>query len=217
LNQNLARKSAHKFAATSPESFEDLFQIASIGLLKAIKRFDPARGFAFSSFAMPYINGEILHWLRDHWVGAKIPRSAVEFHGKVNRLQRELERTGKVLTHTHVAKILGTDKEEWQWISEAMARHPMLNLDELGEAIADPKELSIPEVVTTYPELYGYIGGMDQPYRRCFLAHAIQGQSVEAIALMLNLPLDQIQEYLDEGLLYLRKQLEAACERTNPD
>ena len=53
----LARKLARRYAHSS-EPYEDLVQVASLGLLKALERFEPDRGFAFSSFAVPTIVGE---------------------------------------------------------------------------------------------------------------------------------------------------------------
>ncbi|HAC62443.1 MAG TPA: RNA polymerase subunit sigma, partial [Cyanothece sp. UBA12306] len=59
LNFGLARKEAYHWVNKCPESYEDLLQVGSLGLIRAIERFDSEKGHAFSSFALPYIRGEI--------------------------------------------------------------------------------------------------------------------------------------------------------------
>ena len=60
LHTGLVRKMAHKFSHQCNEPYEDLEQIGYFGLIRAIERFDPSQGYAFSSFAVPYIRGEML-------------------------------------------------------------------------------------------------------------------------------------------------------------
>ena len=74
MNLGLVRKEAHRWKRQCQESFEDLLQVGSIGLIQSIERFDTTRGIAFSSFAMPYIRGEIQHYLRDKSQTVRIPR-----------------------------------------------------------------------------------------------------------------------------------------------
>lgn len=64
-NLGLARMIAHQYKKKTRLDYDDLFQIACIGLIKASSRFDPSRGIKFSSFAVKYLRGEILHYLRD--------------------------------------------------------------------------------------------------------------------------------------------------------
>ena len=74
LNAGLVRKIAHRVSHQCAEPYEDLEQIGYIGLIRAIERFDPTQGCAFSSFAVPYIRGEMLHFLRDRGSSIKVPR-----------------------------------------------------------------------------------------------------------------------------------------------
>lgn len=70
---NLAYKIANRYSI--PILKEDLRQIAIIGLIKAVDKFDSNRGDRFISFAIPFIRGEIQHYLRDRFIGIKVPRS----------------------------------------------------------------------------------------------------------------------------------------------
>ena len=94
----LARSLASRYARAG-ESLEDLVQVASIGLIKAVDRFDPTRRIAFSTFAVPSILGELKRHFRDHGWAARVPRPLQERVLKVNactdRLASELGRAPK--------------------------------------------------------------------------------------------------------------------------
>jgi RNA polymerase sigma-B factor len=75
INLGLVEKIAGRYAQDGVEVFDDLVQVGVIGLIKAVDRYNPAKGTAFSSYAVPYIRGEILHHRRDRAGALKIPRS----------------------------------------------------------------------------------------------------------------------------------------------
>src|SRR6201994_3982128 len=85
----LARKLANRYA-TSTEPRDDLVQVASLGLLKAVERFDPTRGFAFTSFAVPTIVGELKRYFRDSAWALHVDRSAQELARKIADARREV-------------------------------------------------------------------------------------------------------------------------------
>ncbi|MGH2900756.1 MAG: SigB/SigF/SigG family RNA polymerase sigma factor [Solirubrobacteraceae bacterium] len=85
----LARSLALRYQR-SGEPFEDLLQVASLGLLKAIDRFDPAREIAFSSYAVPTILGEIKRYFRDRTWSVRVPRGLQERSLRVDRVVSEL-------------------------------------------------------------------------------------------------------------------------------
>jgi RNA polymerase sigma-B factor len=77
--------------------FDDIYQVACVALIKAVERFDPAKGFKFASFATPTIIGEIKRYFRDKSSAIRMPRRIYEAYQKVNlakdRLMQELGRT----------------------------------------------------------------------------------------------------------------------------
>jgi RNA polymerase sigma-B factor len=85
----LARKLARRYAGFG-ESYEDLVQVASVGLIHAVDRFDPDRGYAFMSFAVPTIVGEIKHHLRDTGWAVRVQRGAAERARAVTAAAAEL-------------------------------------------------------------------------------------------------------------------------------
>jgi RNA polymerase sigma-B factor len=85
----LARSLAGRYRHTE-EPIEDLEQVASIGLLKAIDRFDLARGTAFSSFAVPTILGELRRHFRDATWALRVPRRLQELTLQIERARSEL-------------------------------------------------------------------------------------------------------------------------------
>ena len=84
----LARHLARRYPAGGEE--DDLEQVASLGLLKAIDRYDPARGVAFSSFAVPTILGELRRHFRDHGWSVRPPREVQELSGRLGSVTDEL-------------------------------------------------------------------------------------------------------------------------------
>jgi RNA polymerase sigma-B factor len=87
----LARQLARRYQRPE-ESLDDLMQVASLGLVKAIDRFDATRAVAFSSYAVPTILGEIKRHFRDRTWSVRVPRDLQEMALKVERAVNELTR-----------------------------------------------------------------------------------------------------------------------------
>ena len=117
----LVRKLALRYVRAG-EPLEDLEQVGSLGLVKAIDRFDPERGFAFTSFAVPTILGEIKRSIRDTAWSAHVPRAMQE---RVAALRRATDAAagehGRAPTVTELAERLGWDPED---VVEAMSARP---------------------------------------------------------------------------------------------
>jgi RNA polymerase sigma-B factor len=95
----LARSLALGFSRGG-ESFDDLMQVASVGLLNAVDRFDPARGRPFPVYASPTIRGEIKRYFRDRSWSVRVPRGIhdriFEVERSINKLTRNLQRSPTV-------------------------------------------------------------------------------------------------------------------------
>ena len=104
-NQGLLHTIIRRFSS-SPEPYEDMLQVASVGLIKAVQRFDISKGFEFSSYATAIIDGEVRHYLRDNvlirqprWLRktkSRIENASAELARKLNRPPRLCELSEEV-------------------------------------------------------------------------------------------------------------------------
>lgn len=130
MNIGLVRREAHRWLHSSGETFDDLMQVGSLGLIRAIERFDLHRGYAFSSFAIPYIRGEIQHYLRDKGTVVRIPRRWQALQNQSARAIRQLqENLNRRPSDQEVADELDITLEEWQQVRIASSNRSLLSLD----------------------------------------------------------------------------------------
>ncbi|MGB7443190.1 MAG: sigma-70 family RNA polymerase sigma factor [Coleofasciculaceae cyanobacterium] len=130
LNAGLVRKIAHQVSRQCAEPYEDLEQMGYLGLIRAIERYNPEQGGVFSSFAVPFIRGEMLHFLRDKGSLVKIPRRWQE-------LQRQGRQAGKQLTanlgrlpkDAEIAREINVSLQKWQESKLATRNRLPLSLD----------------------------------------------------------------------------------------
>ncbi len=125
----LARKLAHRYRGAH-EPYDDLLQVASLGLVKAVDRFEPDRGTAFSSFAVPTILGELKRYFRDLGWSVHVPRGAQERALKVEDAQQKLSaRAGRPPTVPELAEYLELSIEEVLEALETAGAHHAVSLD----------------------------------------------------------------------------------------
>ena len=130
MNIGLVRREAHRWMHSSGEAFDDLMQVGSLGLIRAIERFDLQRGFAFSSFAIPYIRGEIQHYLRDKGTIVRIPRRWQALQSQSAKAIRHLQESlNRRPSDQEVADELEITVEEWQQVRIASSNRNLLSLD----------------------------------------------------------------------------------------
>jgi RNA polymerase sigma-B factor len=118
-NRQVAERVARRFPNRSL-SWDDLHQVAMLGLLKAVERFDPERGFKFTTFAEPTISGELKRHFRDHAWDVRIPRRAHDLHQAVRKIAEdlihELDRPPHI---SEIAERLGVDVDDVMMAMEA--------------------------------------------------------------------------------------------------
>ena len=125
----LARRLARRYERSS-EPFEDLLQVASLGLLKALDRFDPQRGHPFSSFAVPTILGEMRRYFRDSGWSVHVPRGEQERALKVRDAQETFANEhGHAPTVNQLAEYLEVDSGEVIEALQAIQAYEALSLD----------------------------------------------------------------------------------------
>jgi RNA polymerase sigma-B factor len=125
----LVRAVVHRFADRG-EPIDDLVQVGSLGLVKAVDRYDPEFGAAFSSFAVPTILGEVKRHFRDHTWSVRVPRRLQELRLALARTTPELQQQlGRSPTVAELAAAIGTSAEEVLEAMEAADAYQAMPLD----------------------------------------------------------------------------------------
>ncbi|MEH1822125.1 MAG: sigma-70 family RNA polymerase sigma factor [Nostoc sp.] len=200
-NKKLVHKVVHRMSQVCREPYDDLFQLGYIGLLKAADRFDPSTGYAFSSFALPYIQGEIQHFLRDQWQSVKLPRTAIETKAKVRRLQRHLAKLGRDIDASQIAWGLGISEEKWREI-EALDSNVTISLDEL---LHEPMQADDDEVDDRV--VLKHLNKLPVLQRTAIVEKFFSNVSIADIAKRQKANPEKIKAYINLGLVKLRISL----------
>lgn len=126
----LARSLARRYVGKG-EPLDDLEQVASLGLLKAIDRFDVSRDVRFATFAVPTIAGELKRHFRDRGWMLRVPRDIQELSARVSRARETLTRDlGRSPTVDEVARTVGASVEQVLDALRAADSYRMMSLDE---------------------------------------------------------------------------------------
>jgi RNA polymerase sigma-B factor len=219
----LARQLARRYHRAE-EPFDDLLQVASLGLLKAIDRFDPERGIAFSSYAVPTILGELKRHFRDRTWAVRVPRDLQELVLRVDRavgdLGRELHRAPKV---PEIAERLGASEEDVLEALQAGGAYRATSLetprgDEDGDTLADSMGtdddgFALAEHRATLERLLSAIGPREREVLRlrfeCDLTQAEIGERIGVSQM-------QVSRLIRQAVARLRVMAEAAERRVPP-
>jgi RNA polymerase sigma-B factor len=130
LNLGLVRKEAHYWVNQCQEAYEDLVQVGSIGLINAIDKFETIKGYAFSTFAIPYIRGEIQHYLRDKSSILRMPRRWLAIFQQAGTITKEWQaKYQRQPTEAEIAETLDIPISQWQEIKLAYQNRQPVSLD----------------------------------------------------------------------------------------
>jgi len=128
----LARSLARRFANRS-EPLDDLEQVAMLGVLKAVERFDPDRGTPFAAFAAPTIVGELRRHFRDQGWMVRVPRRVQDLHLRIGAVISELsQQLGRSPTPREIARAAGVRAEDVLEALDAGNRYRPTSLDFSG-------------------------------------------------------------------------------------
>lgn len=142
--------------------YDDIFQVASLGLIYAIERFDVTRGFEFSSFATPTIIGEIKKYFRDKGWSIRVPRRIQELSKKVNMakvvLQQELQRVPNI---RDIALYLECTEEDVLEAIDASHVYKPKSLDLSYDNEGDDKDIQLIDLVGNEDKNFTMIENQD--------------------------------------------------------
>lgn len=196
-NLKLAHKAAHSWVGNCPEDYDELFQLAQIGLWKAARAYDPANRAKFTTFAYPWCVGEILHHLRSKAKLVKVPRLWREHYAKIRRIHRL--RDGK-FSYAEIARFLGI--RNWPEILEACTMPPVLEITEEADeeksgtvalAAPEPEAGLAPLTPVQIEAIHQALALMTEGDRHLFLAATFGTEPDNEIAFTVGCPPDRFR------------------------
>ncbi|MEU6845121.1 SigB/SigF/SigG family RNA polymerase sigma factor [Streptomyces sp. NPDC046716] len=130
MNLSLVRYAASRFKHRGQEEMEDIVQVGTIGLIKAIDRFELTREVEFTSFAVPYIVGEIKRFFRDTSWAVHVPRRLQEARIELSKATEELHtRLGRSPSTAELAELMQLDASEVAEAQKASNGYNSVSLD----------------------------------------------------------------------------------------
>lgn len=201
-HQKLVHKVVHRYIKKCGEPYDDLYQVGFIGLLKAVDRFDPKLENAFSSFAIPKIEGEIKHYLRDQVPSLKVPRYALEKFAQVKRLRKHFVACGRQLSEEQIAQKIGISINQWQEIQNLNSPPAKVSWDEM---------LYEPNIEDKGSEdnssIYEAISRLSTRQRYAVTQRYLMGRRIEDISKSLKIPVASVNELIAEAIYLMNLYL----------
>lgn len=190
---------------------DDLYQIAVIGFMRAIKKFDTSFDVKLSTYAVPYILGEIKRYIQAEGP-LKVSRTIKELLVKIVEIQKEYLKVGKEPTIEELAKELGTDKEEI-----VIALESRNNVNSIYEGSKDDDGLTLIERISTGQDeqdlitnkiaIKELIDGLKEREKQVVLLRYFRGKTQTEVAVQMNISQVQVSRIERRVLERMRKKL----------
>lgn len=192
------------------EPFDDLVQVATIGLINAVDRYDPAHGATLATYAAPTIVGEIKRYFRDRAWAVRVPRRLQELHAKLGVARASLtQEIGRQPTVLEVADRLGVDVEDALEALDALRCSATVPLQ--GDDHAPPPELAVDdqalEDVIDRESLRPLLRRLPEREKRIIVLHFFRGLSQSQIAGELGISQMHVSRLLARTVEDLRRGL----------
>ncbi|CAL9359552.1 RNA polymerase sigma factor SigF [Streptomyces sp. enrichment culture] len=198
------------------EALEDLYQVAALGLVKAVDHYDPARGNAFEAYAVPTVTGEIKRHFRDHMWTLHVPRRVQDLRNRVRHAVRELAQTtpGRAPTVPEIAEYARLTESEVRTGMEALECFSALSLEAempgtdgyvLGDAVGgpDPAFDAVVDRVAVRPCLEA----LPERERIILYLRFFRGMTQSTIAEQLGISQMHVSRLLSNCFAHLREEL----------
>ena len=213
-NSGLVWNIVKRFSGRGYES-EDLYQIGTIGLIKAIKRFDIELEVQLSTYAVPYILGEIKRFIRDDGI-IKVSRQTKELSIKIKSIQREyLNKKGEEISISELSKILEVSKEE---IAAAIESTNSVDSIYSNEKSSDDQRMLIEKISTNKDDystlldniiLKEMIDNLEERERKIILLRFYKEQTQSQVGKILGITQVQVSRIEKKVLEKMKSKLEA--------
>ncbi|MFI2236498.1 SigB/SigF/SigG family RNA polymerase sigma factor [Streptomyces chrestomyceticus] len=214
---------AHRQAARlreRGEQLDDLQQVAALGLVKAVDRFDPERADAFEQFAIPTITGELKRHFRDHTWDVHVPRRTQELRNKVRKAVRELSTTldGRSPTVAQIAGHARLAEEDVVRGLEALESYRSLSLDVALDRGGDNDDYTLLDTLGSADGRFGLIedreavkpalARLPERERRILYWRFFEDMTQSAIAAELGVSQMHVSRLLTRALARVRTEVE---------
>jgi RNA polymerase sigma-B factor len=214
----LADHVARHFARRG-EGLDDLTQVARIGLMNAINRFDPDKGPSFIGFAVPTMMGEVRRYFRDHGWGMRVPRRLRELHVQISRTTSDLaQKLGRAPTAGELSRVLEVPREEIIECLVAGDAYRLESLDAPLSADGSGQPRLVADVVggidpgiehiTNREAVRVLVGALPQRERQVLHMRFFESMTQSQIAERIGVSQMQVSRILADTLRRMRDQLE---------